>query len=246
MRPVMLGLVMLMAVTGCGGRKSSLLLERNARGPLDESLLVAHRMEWRLEPARQTQTKQGVEVSVNHASREWLSHFFENKKLFGAYSGRNPYYLENLVFYIQITNRSDERIFVDPGAFVVVDDRGNQFAVVGMDYLTALAEARAPIATVTRGVLEEARPGYFGLSLPVGKMVSAKPQGQFALVKQSALQAGYYYPGVTHDGLIAFWNPSINATKVKLFISDIRTDISPENLAKSALSFMFEFAATKP
>ena len=246
MRQLMLSLVVLMAVTGCGGRKSSLLLERNARGPLDEALLVAHRMEWHLEPMRQAQTKQGVEVVVNHASREWLGHFFENKKLFGTYTGRNPYYLENLVFYIQVTNRSDERIFVDPGAFVTVDDRGNQFAVVGMDYLSALAEARAPIATMTRGVLEDARPGYFGLSLPLGKMVSAKPQGQFALIKQSALQAGYYYPGVSHDGLITFWNPSTNATKVKLFIPDIRTDISPENLAKSALSFVFEFAATKP
>jgi len=246
MRQLMLGLVILMAVTGCGTKKSALLLERNARGPLDEALLVAHRIEWHLEPVRQTQTKQGVEVSVNHASREYLDNFFKNKKLFGSYAGRNPYYLENLVFYVQITNRSDERVFVDPGAFVVVDDRGDQFAVVSMDYLTAIAEARAPIATMTRGVLEEARPGYFGVSLPVGKMVSAKPQGQFALVKQSALQAGYYYPGVSHDGLIAFWNPSINATKVKLFIPDIRTDIGPENLAKSALSFVFEFAATKP
>ena len=246
MRQLVLGVAVLIAVAGCGTKKSSLLLERNARGPLDEALLVGHRFEWHLEPVRQTQTKQGVEVSVNHASREYLNHFFENKKLFGSYAGRNPYYLENLVFYVQITNRSDERIFVDPGAFVTVDDRGNQFAVVGMDYLTALAEARAPIATATRGIIEDARPGYFGVSLPLGKMVSAKPQGQFALVKQSALQAGYYYPGVTHDGLVAFWNPSINATKVKLFIPDIRTDIGPENLAKSALNFTFEFAATKP
>src|SRR3989338_7484225 len=116
MRQVLVGLVVLMAVAGCGTRKSSLLLERNARGPIDEALLVAKRFEWHLEPVRQTLTKGNVEVTVNHASRE--------------FAGRNPYYLENLVFYIQIANRSDERVFVDPGAFALVDDRGNQYAVV--------------------------------------------------------------------------------------------------------------------
>jgi hypothetical protein len=246
MRHVMLGLVVLLAVTGCGGRKSSLLLERNARGPIDEALLVAHRFEWRLEPVRQTQTKQGVEVTVNHASRDYLDNFFKNKNLFGPYAGRNPYYLENLVFYIQIANRGKEKAFVDPGAFVVVDDRGNQYATVGMDYVTALGEARAPFAVATRGIIEEARPGYFGVSLPVGKIVSAKPQGQFALLKQSALQAGYYHPGVIHDGLIAFWNPSVNATKVRLRITDIKTDFSAENLPQTSLDFEFDFTATKP
>ena len=102
MRQVLVGLVVLMAVAGCGTRKSSLLLERNARGPIDEALLVAKRFEWHLEPVRQTLTKGNVEVTVNHASREFLDGFFKNKNLFGEFAGRNPYYLENLVFYIQI------------------------------------------------------------------------------------------------------------------------------------------------
>jgi len=246
MRQLVLGVAVLIVVAGCGGRKSSLLLERNARGPIDEALLVAHRLEWHLEPVRQTETKQGVEVTVNHASREYLDNFFKNKNLFGAYAGRNPYYLENLVFYLQIANRSQEKVFVDPGAFVIVDDRGNQYTIVGMDYVTALAEARAPFATATRGVIEEARPGYFGLSLPVGKIVSAKPQGQFALLKQSSLQAGYYHPGVIHDGLIAFWNPSVNATTVRLRIADIKTDFSADNLPQTSLDFEFDFTATRP
>jgi len=246
MRQLVLGVAVLIVVAGCGGRKSSLLLERNARGPIDEALLVAHRLEWHLEPVRQTETKQGVEVTVNHASREYLDNFFKNKNLFGAYAGRNPYYLENLVFYLQIANRSQEKVFVDPGAFVIVDDRGNQYTIVGMDYVTALAEARAPFATATRGVIEEARPGYFGLSLPVGKIVSAKPQGQFALLKQSSLQGGYYHPGVIHDGLIAFWNPSVNATKVRLRVANLKTDFSADNLPQTSLDFEFDFTATKP
>ena len=238
--------VVVIVASGCGARKSSLLLERNARGPLSEALLVAKRFEWHLEPVRQTQTQEGIEVMVNHASREFLDRFFKNKDLFGEYAGRNPYYLENVVFYVQISNTSDGKIFVDPGAFALLDDRGNQYAMIGMDYVTALGEARAPFATATRGVVEEARPGDFGISLPVGKMVSAKPQGQFALLKQSALQAGYYFPGVVHDGIIAFWNPSTSATKLKLFITNVKADFGADNLPKTSLEFAFEFAATKP
>ena len=236
--------VAVIVASGCGARKSSLLLERNARGPLNEAWLVAKRFEWHLEPVRQTQTQQGIEVMVNHASREFLDHFFKNHDLFGEYAGRNPYYLENVVFYVQISNKSDEKIFMDPGSFTLLDDRGNQYSMIGMDYVTALGEARAPFATATRGVLEDARPAYFGIGLPVGKMVSAKPQGQFALLKQSALQAGYYYPGVVHDGIIAFWNPSTNATKLKLFITNVKTDFSADNLPKTSLEFVFVFDAT--
>ncbi|MBI4354138.1 MAG: hypothetical protein HY595_02765 [Candidatus Omnitrophica bacterium] len=237
---------LLFIATGCGARKSSLLLERNARGPLSEALSVAKRFEWQLEPVRQTQTQQDIEVAVNHASREFLDNLFKNTDLFGEYAGRNPYYLENLVFYLQISNKGKGRIFVDPGAFTVVDDRGNQYAMIGMDYVTALADARAPFATATRGAIEDVRPGYFGLSLPVGKMVSAKPQGQFALLKQSALQGGYYYPGVVHDGIVAFWNPSTNATTVRLLITNVKADFSADNFPKTSLEFVFDFTATKP
>lgn len=245
MRQLLIGMVLVMASAGCGGQKSSLLLERNARGPSDEALLVAHRFEWTLEPVMQTLTKNAVEITVNQASREFLDAFFQNKKLFGEYAGRNPFYLENLVFYVKIANRGKERIYVDPAAFVVVDDRGNQYTPIGIDYVTAFGESLTPIANAARGVVEGARPGYFGFSFPVGKMVSSKPQGQFALLKQSALQTGYYHPGVVHDGLIVFWNPSVNATKMRLELINIRTDYGPDNLAKTTLDFPFEFTAVK-
>lgn len=236
----------LLAVVGCGSQKSSLLLERNARGPMDEALLVAKRFEWHLEPVVQRQSQKGIDVVVNHASREYLDHLFANRKLFGSYAGRNPYYLENLVFYVMISNKSDEKIFVDPGSFVVVDDRGNQYSAIGVDYVTAFGESRQPFATATRGVLQEARPGYFGLSLPVGKFVSSKPQGQFALLKQSGLQPGFYYPGVMHDGLVVFWNPSMNATKVRLLMTNITTGFRADGLPAVSLEFPFEFSATQP
>ena len=192
MRPASVALiVVVMCAGGCSSKKSALLLERPARGPLTEARQVGQRFEWRLEPVRQTQTQHGIDVVANHASREFLDNFFKQRELFGEYAGRNPYYLENLVFFVEIANRSDKKIFVDPGVFALVDDRGNQYSVIGLDYVTALGEARAPFAVATRGILEEARPGYFGVSLPLGKMVSAKPQGQFALIKQSAIHGGY-------------------------------------------------------
>ena len=242
MRPVSLVLFGVVLCTGgCASKKSALLLERPARGPLAEARQVAQRFEWHLEPVRQTQTQHGIDVVVNHASREFLNNFFRQRELFGDYAGRNPYYLENLVFFVEIANRSDKKIFVDPGAFVLVDDRGNQYSIIGVDYVTALAEARSPFAVATRGIIEEARPGYFGVSLPVGKMVSAKPQGQFALIKQSALQGGYYHPGVVHDGLIAFWNPSRHATKLRLLLTDVKTDFSADSLPATSIEFPFEF-----
>ena len=233
--------------SGCMGivRKSSLLLERNARGPLDEALLIGHRFEWKLDPVLQTQTKNGIDISVNQASREFLDHFFSNKKLFGEYAGRNPFYLENLVFYVKIANNSKEKVFIDPAGFVVVDDHGSQYSTIGSDYVTAIGEARTPIATTARGVIEEARPGYFGLSLPVGKIVSAKPQGQFVLLSHSVLQTGYLYPGVVYDGLILFWNPATDSTKLRLIITNVRTNYRANSLPETAIDFPFEFTATK-
>ena len=227
--------------SGCASHKSSLLIERPARGLLAEALQVGQRFELRLEPVRQTQTQHGIDVVVNHASREFLNNFFKQRELFGEYAGRNPYYLENLVFFVEIANRSAKKIFVDPGTFVLVDDRGNQYSVIGVDYVTALAEARSPFAVATRGIIEEAHPGYFGVGLPLGKMVSPKPQGQFALIKQSALQGGYYYPGVVHDGLIAFWNPSRNATTLRLLLTDMKTDFGADSLPATSFELPFEF-----
>jgi len=212
---------------------------------LDQALLVGHRLEWKLEPVMQTQTKNGIEVTVNQTSREFLTNFFSNKKLFGAYAGRNPFYLENLVFYVKIANNSKEKLFIDPAGFVIVDDHGSQYATIGMDYVTALSDARQPFATTARGVIEEARPGYFGVSLPVGKIVSSKPQGQYVLLTQSALQTGYVYPGVVLDGLIVFWNPASNAAKLRLLLTNIRTNYKANNLPETAVDFPFEFTTTK-
>ena len=233
----------LLMVTGCTAKKSSLLLERRSRGPLEEEAIIAKPMVWRLSPVLQTQTKDGVEVTINFAPPTYLNNFFGNKKIFGPYAGANPYYPEHMVFYVKVANHSGKRIGINPNEFVLVDNEGAQYTTIGVDYVTALGESRRPVGTTTRTVLAGASPGYFGVSIPVGKLFIHEPQGPFALLKQSSLQAGYLYPDVVHDGLIAFWSPASDATKLRLVIANVKSDFDPNDFPKSSLDFVFEFDA---
>lgn len=231
---------------GCAGRTSSLLLERQARGPIAEEPTVARPLIRQLEPATQTLAKGAIEVTVMFATPQYLIQLFSNKAIFGPYAGMNPYFPEHLVFYVKVANRSEKKLQLVPSEFVLIDDRGNQYHTIGADYITAFAEYRAPVATTTRGVLEGASPGYFGLSVPVGRMIAGKPQGRFALLQQSALQSGYLYPGVVHDGLIAFWNPAREAKTLRLLVTNIKTDFDAMDQPKTSLEFPFDFTVTSP
>ncbi len=234
-------LAAMLLVVGCGGRKSSLLLERRARGPLAEYPGVSIGRDWQLEPATQTQEQGQVAVTSTFASRHFLKEFFDNTQVFGPYAGKTPFFPENIVFYVKISNKSQQRIRIDPADFVLLDDRGNQYSPLNVDYVSALEEAHAPVSTVTRGMLSEARPGYFGIGLPVGKLFGGKSQDRFALIKLSSLQAGYLYPGVTHDGLLSFWSPSSSAANIRLNISNVKTDFEPHDWPKTSHDFPFAF-----
>ena len=174
-------MLLILGLTSCG-RKSSLLLERQARGPLNEEQAVAQGREWILSPPTQSGDQNGLEVTVTHASPEYLAGFFRNRAVFGPYAGMNPYFSEQLVFYIRVANHTGKKVLINPDEFVMLDDQSNQYQLLNSDYNTALAEAKAPVSTLTRGVIEEARPGYFGIGLPMGKLF-AKPQQRFALLK---------------------------------------------------------------
>ena len=249
MRRVIACGVVLVLASGCNllpQKRSSLLLERYAHGQLAEAHLAGGRVNWTLAPVTQTQQQQGVEVTVTHATTAYLKQLFSDPKIFGEFAGQDPYFPENLIFYIKIANNSQKKLRIFPGDFVIVDDRGNQYSPLNVDYVTAYAEYKAPVSTFTRGILEDARPGYFGLSLPVGKIVAQKPQGRFALIQQSSIQSGVLHPGVVHDGLVAFWNPNRLAKKVRLLITNIKTDYNSEELPQASLDFPFEFTVSGP
>lgn len=235
----------LLTILGCGGKTSSLLLERQARGPISEERSVAKPVTWLLEPATQTKTQNGLEIAVTHATTPYLDQLFNNQQIFGGHAGLNPYFKEQVVFYVRIANRSGKRVRLDPDRCVLLDDKSNQYRSLSPDYGTALAEAKAPMATMTRGILEEARPGYFGVGLPVGKIIG-KPQQRFALLQMASLQSGDVYDGVVYDGLIAFWNPHSETQKLTFILGGIKTNFDAADLPQASLEFVFEFAASHP
>lgn len=242
---VVLGL--LLGVVGCGShRKSSLLLERPARGPLEEIPAIAHSINWQLTPETQTFTQQDVEVSVTHASQAYLQTFFSNTAVFKEYAGKSPYHPVHLVFYVNVANHSAKKTFINPAEFILLDDHGNQYHALGQDYITAFAESRQGIAGATRNLLKDAKPGYFGFSVPVGNLFAQKPIGQFALLLQSALKPGPLFPGAVYDGLIAFWSPAKEAQTLHLFITNVKTDFDAEDQPKTALDFVYTFRAANP
>lgn len=245
MRAVIVGVAAAAVLTGCGGKTSSLLLERRAIGPLAESSKLAQPLEWHLEPQTQTQTQGQVETTVTFASQRFLETFFSDKEIFGTFAGLNPYFPENIVFYVRVANRSSKRIRINPADFVLLDDRSNEFILLNVDYVTAFEEYRQPVSTATRSLLEGASPGYFGISIPVGKIFAAKPQHRFALIKKSSLQTSYLYPGVAHDGLVAFWNPAKQSAALRLFVTNVKTDFDASDLAQTSLEFPFTFRVAK-
>jgi hypothetical protein len=238
----MVGTAVLIAATGCG-RKSSLLLQRSATGSMEDVTAVGQQGAWVLEPATQTLEQGKVEVTLQHATPDYLAQMFQRREIFGEYAGKQPFFPENLVFYVKIANRSEERIFVDPTQFVLIDGRGNQYGIIGTDYINAIAEAKTPTATMTRGILEDASPGYFGFSVPVGKVLP-KSQSRYALMQRSTVQKGYLYPGVVHDGLIAFWTPVRKTEGLTLLVTNIKSDFSADDLPQRSLEFPFKFKTT--
>jgi len=235
-------LVLAIAAVGCSSRKSSLLYERQAHGPVVEEHGIAEAVQLALTPVTQTGEQEGIEVTATYASPQFLNEFFSNKQIFGGFAGMNPFFSEQLVFYVKISNRSGKRLAFDPVSFVVIDDRGNQYHSISGDYTTALADAKAPMATLTRGVLDEARPGYFGVGVPVGKILG-KSQRRFALLKMASLQAAVLHDGVTYDGLVVFWSPHREAKELKLILASMRTDFNPNDEAQRSVDFAFPFAA---
>lgn len=245
MRWLIIALASLLVAGGCSSRKSSLLLERRTRGEIDEAIDAAKAVKWKFDPALMTLENAGVQVHVNHASWDYLVNFFGNQRIFGENAGKPPYFPEHLVFYIKVANLSDKKIRIQPADFVLLDDRGNQYSPIGTDYVTAYQEFRSGMRGATRGLLENASPGYMGIDIPIGRVLVSKSQASFALLQQSSLQGGYIYPGVVHDGLVAFWNPIPTASKFRLLITNIKSDFDANDDARQSIEIPFEFNVSK-
>ncbi len=243
-RSLVAGIALAMVVGGCGSHRNSLLLERQARGPLDEEKDIARSIAWVFEPTTQTKSEHDLEATMTYADAAFQKRFFDNPRIFGHNSGKNPFFPEHVVFYVRLVNKSPKKVKINPDEFVMLDDLGNQYATINADYINALAESKAPISSMTRGVLEDAHPGYFGFGLPMGKLMG-KVTWRFILLKIANLQPGYLYSGVVYDGLIAFWNPHEDAKNLKVVLANIKTDFKPDDFPATAFDVTFDLTASR-
>ncbi len=240
-----LALLVALTATGCGHKRSSLLMERRARGPFALERQFGTRQVVYLHPPERVKKHEGIEITIRFASLADLHEYFKNAEIFGKDAGVNPYQPENIVFYVQIANRGTTPILVDPQHFVLVDDMGVQYSYLSPDYLNALAEARITIGEATRMGLGSA-PDVYGVD--VGGFASGlvpKSQKRLALLKQVSLSSGMLFPGVVYDGYISFIRPHKDAKQLQLILSNVKTDFDANDIPKRSLDFTFEFEATQ-
>lgn len=244
-RVVMLLLVLLIAA-GCA-RRASVLMERSAKGPVAAERELAQQFQVELAPNSQTIEHEGIELTVSFASHDYLKTYFQNRDMFGGDAGINPYFPDNLVLYMRIANRSGQKIKIDPNDCVLLDDLNNQYQYLQLDTITTLAASRAPIASFTRSTLQEARPGYFGVSVPAGAPLAGfvgNSQQRYALLKQVNINPGLLYPGVVYDGFVAFWTPHRAATTLRA-VWPIKTGLNANDEPQQVIEFDVPFTVQR-
>lgn len=232
-------------LSGCGRKRSSLLMERRARGPFALERQFGTRQVVYLHPPERTITQDGIEVTARFSSLANLNTYFQNSEIFGKDAGINPFQPENTVFYVQVVNRSTKRLLFDPDQFVLVDDMGVQYSYLSPDYLNALAEARVSVGEATRMGLGKA-PSVYGVD--VGGFAAGlvpKSQKRLALLKQVSLNKGTLFPGVIYDGYISFIRPHKDAKHLRLIVGNVKTDFDANDAPRRAIDFPFEFDVTQ-
>lgn len=243
---VLMLLLVVLAAAGCA-RRASVLMERSAKGPVAAERELAQQSNVELLPNSQTVEHEGIELTVSFASHDYLKTYFQNRDMFGGDAGMNPYFPDNLVLYMRIANRSARKIKMDPNDCVLLDDLNNQYQYLPLDTITTLAESRTPIASFTRGTLREARPGYFGVSVPVGAPLAGmvgNPQQRYALLKQVNINPGLLYPGVVYDGFVAFWTPHRSAVTLRA-VWPIKTDLNANDEPQTVVDFELPFTVQR-
>ena len=243
---IALAAAVFLIAAGCA-RRASVLMERSAKGPVAAERELARQFKVELLPPSQTLEHEGIELTVSFASSDYLKTYFQNRELFGKDAGLNPYFPDNLVLYMRIANRSAQKIKIDPNDCVLLDDLNNQYQSLPLDTITTLAASRAPIASFTRSTLQEARPGYFGVSVPVGAPLAGfvgNPQQRYALLKQVNINPGFLYPGVVYDGFVSFWTPHRSAATLRA-VWPIKMELNANDEPQKVIDFELSFTVQR-
>ncbi len=230
--------VSIMTTAGCANRLSS--LER-PKGQIEMRRPEGMKVIVGLKPSSETQTKEGIEVTVRYANAAELEKFFNNKEIFGKLAGKNPYPEQTLIFFTKVKNTGNKKIQVNPENFVLIDSVGIQFSELSPDNISALLESDVNLWAFARTTGDMA-PGPYGAPL---KVASAFGEGggrkQHFLIKQARLAPGFVYPGIAYDGYVAFPRPHPNAKSVRLLIDNIKTNFNAGDIPDHAVPFEFSF-----
>jgi hypothetical protein len=225
------------AVSGCRGGFSN-AIER-PKGEIEMRRPEALTAELVVEPATNSLSKTGIDVTVRYASPDELEKFFEKEEVFGKLAGKNPYPDETLVFYVKVANHSGKKIKVNPEYFVLIDNINIQYSELSPDNISALFEENSSIWAFARTTGDLA-PGPYGMPLKVaGTFGGGGARKMHYLIKQVRLGVGYIHPGIAYDGYVAFPRIHPNASSFRLIVSGIKTDFNAADEPTSSIDFEF-------
>jgi hypothetical protein len=226
-----------LSISGCAG---GYVHGQRAKGRL-EPVEEYKKDPYILSPLKQNQEKDGISVSVEYIPQDSLRDMFLDKKIYGAYAGKNPYPDGMIVTRIRIENKTESRILINPEEAVLLDELGTQYLYISPDRIREIYESKSSIFNFTKSTSSLA-PGVYGAPLDMAHGLAGRGlRKKVALLKSIELSSGYLYPGVTYDGYICFLKPNPKAKDISLIIANIKTSFDVNDEALGRVDFKFEF-----
>lgn len=193
-----------------------------------------------LEPPSQTLQKDGIEISVEYASRAYLHEFLKSPGWAGK-RHKNPYPDQLMVFYVKVSNHSDQRVRIDPSRFVVLDDLNAQHDLVGIEYAAASRGVSRQVHSLSQTGGQYA-PGFYSAPFEVANVLLERPaRGRLDAMRALSLPGGMVYHNVTYDGFVAFDRPRPGAKQFRFLMPHVQTHFDAKDEAGKFLDFEFVF-----
>ncbi|MDP8216487.1 MAG: hypothetical protein P9L98_04130 [Candidatus Kaelpia imicola] len=226
-----------LSMAGCAG---GYVYGKKTKGRF-EPVEKCREIAYALIPVQQQQEEEGIWILVEYLPEENLKNIFLDKKIYGTYAGKNPYPDGMIVMKVRIENKTESRIFINPGDFVLLDELGTQYLYISPERIKEIYEAKSSVYNFTKSTSSLA-PGIYGAPLDMAKGLAGRGlKKKFALLKSIELSGGYLYPGVVYDGYLCFLKPNSKAKDVKLIMSNIKTSFDVNDEALGRIDFKFDF-----
>ncbi len=228
----------LIFILGCASQRPALFLDKRSKGEL--SLLKTEEAKRvTLNPQEISVVNKDIEITVKHATPEYLESFFKRTDIFNK-AKKNPYPREVIVFLVRIVNNRGSRIKVEPHEFIIVDDLNIQHLYLSPEYIAALYDKGAISMFAETGA--EYAPGFYSAPFGVARTIAGRPlRRRLTLLRKVALIGGYVYDSVIYEGYISFFRLNPKAKILNLILPDIKTDFDTAGKATDSVDFNFKF-----